>query len=117
VSVACAERVLLPALRDADPGAVVLADGFSCRTQIAQGAAGGREALHLAELLRAGLHGDPAGPLPERRWARRPVGPTRLTRLATTAAVAALGTAAAAVLGTRTAALLGAWPRGHRPGR
>jgi len=117
VSVACAERVLLPALRDADPGAVVLADGFSCRTQIAQGAAGGRQALHLAELLRAGLHGDPAGPLPERRWARRPVGPTRLTRLATTAAVAALGTAAAAVLGTRTAALLGAWPRGHRPGR
>ena len=29
VSLACAERVLLPAVRDADPRTVVLADGFS----------------------------------------------------------------------------------------
>nr|WP_037604618.1 FAD-binding and (Fe-S)-binding domain-containing protein [Streptacidiphilus rugosus] len=49
VSVAAAERVLLPALR-AEPAAPVLADGFSCRTQIAQ-LADGRKALHLAELL------------------------------------------------------------------
>ena len=34
VSQACAERVLLPRLREADAQAVVLADGFSCRTQI-----------------------------------------------------------------------------------
>ena len=34
VSEACAERALLPRLREAAPGAVVLADGFSCRTQI-----------------------------------------------------------------------------------
>jgi len=34
VSEACAERALLSRLRDAAPGAVVLADGFSCRTQI-----------------------------------------------------------------------------------
>jgi hypothetical protein len=32
VSVACAEDKLMPALRDADPDALVLADGFSCRT-------------------------------------------------------------------------------------
>ncbi|WP_370096562.1 FAD-binding and (Fe-S)-binding domain-containing protein [Streptacidiphilus sp. MAP12-20] len=49
VSVAAAERVLLPVLR-AEPEAVVLADGYSCRTQIAQ-LADGRRALHLAELL------------------------------------------------------------------
>jgi hypothetical protein len=34
MSEACAERALLSRLREATPGAVVLADGFSCRTQI-----------------------------------------------------------------------------------
>jgi Fe-S oxidoreductase len=51
VSKACAEQVLLPALRSSDPDAVVLADGFSCRTQIHELDSGGREAVHLAELL------------------------------------------------------------------
>jgi FAD/FMN-containing dehydrogenase/Fe-S oxidoreductase len=51
VSEACAEQALLPALRSADPDAVVLADGFSCRTQIHELDSGGREAIHLAELL------------------------------------------------------------------
>jgi FAD/FMN-containing dehydrogenase/Fe-S oxidoreductase len=50
VSMACAERALLPAVRAAAPDTPVLADGFSCREQIAQ--ATGRRALHLAELLR-----------------------------------------------------------------
>jgi len=58
VSVACAESVLLPALRDADPATVVLADGFSCRTQIHELDSGGLEAVHLAELLE--LHTKPA---------------------------------------------------------
>ena len=52
VSMACAERVLLPAVRSATPGSVVLADGFSCRTQIEQGDSVGRTAIHLAQLLR-----------------------------------------------------------------
>jgi Fe-S oxidoreductase len=34
VSRACAEQVLLPALRAADPNTAMLAEGFSCRTQI-----------------------------------------------------------------------------------
>jgi Fe-S oxidoreductase len=51
VSETCAESVLLPAVRDAAPDSVVLADGFSCRTQIHQLDSGGREAVHLAELL------------------------------------------------------------------
>jgi FAD/FMN-containing dehydrogenase/Fe-S oxidoreductase len=50
VSVACAERGLWPAARQADAGTAILADGFSCRTQLAAGGTG-REALHLAQLL------------------------------------------------------------------
>lgn len=48
VSVAVAEHDLLPAL-DAAPDAVVLADGFSCRTQVAD--LRDRPSLHLAQLL------------------------------------------------------------------
>ena len=48
VSVAVAEQQLLPAL-DADPDAVVLADGFSCRTQVDD--LRGRASVHLAQLL------------------------------------------------------------------
>ncbi|MFJ4591943.1 MULTISPECIES: FAD-binding and (Fe-S)-binding domain-containing protein [unclassified Kitasatospora] len=54
VSEAIAERVLLPEVRAAAPDTVVLADGFSCRTQIAQ-LAQGRQALHLAELIARAL--------------------------------------------------------------
>jgi hypothetical protein len=49
VSVRIAEHDLLPAVRGAGPDAVVLADGFSCRTQLDQ--LDGRAALHLAQLL------------------------------------------------------------------
>ena len=49
VSVAVAEQQLLPAVRDLSDDAVVLADGFSCRTQLDQLA--GRRGRHLAELL------------------------------------------------------------------
>jgi len=44
-----AELELVPALDAADPSAPILADGFSCRTQIA--ALSGRRARHLAEVL------------------------------------------------------------------
>jgi hypothetical protein len=64
VSRAAGERVLLPRVRDADLNTVVLADGFSCRTQIEQGDTG-RTALHLAELLAAGIAGRPLGERPE----------------------------------------------------
>jgi FAD/FMN-containing dehydrogenase/Fe-S oxidoreductase len=49
VSVTIAEQQLLPAVRDLAADAVVLADGFSCRTQLDQ--LTGRRGLHLAELL------------------------------------------------------------------
>jgi len=48
VSVKVAEHDLLPAVA-AHPDALVLADGFSCRTQLVQLA--DREAITLAELL------------------------------------------------------------------
>ncbi|GAA2764824.1 FAD-binding and (Fe-S)-binding domain-containing protein [Streptomyces paradoxus] len=53
VSAACAEEQLLPSVRDAPDGTVVLADGFSCRTQLQQLA--GVRGRHLAEVLAAAL--------------------------------------------------------------
>jgi Fe-S oxidoreductase len=50
VSIAAAERVLLPRVRAAGPSTTILADGFSCRTQIEQ-AGTGHQPVHLAELL------------------------------------------------------------------
>ena len=62
VSRAAGERVLLPGVRDADADAVVLADGFSCRTQIEQGDTG-RTAVASRRA---------AGRRPRRPPARRP---------------------------------------------
>jgi len=56
VSVAVAETALLPAVRAAGPGAAVLADGFSCRTQLDQLA--GVPGRHLAEVLAAAMSGE-----------------------------------------------------------
>jgi Fe-S oxidoreductase len=55
VSMAAAERVLLPAVRATDEDTLVVADGFSCRTQIASGS--GRRALHSAQVLQMALGG------------------------------------------------------------
>ncbi len=49
ISMECAEHGLLPAVRDADPDTLVVADGFSCQTQVAQGS--DRRAVHLAEVV------------------------------------------------------------------
>jgi FAD/FMN-containing dehydrogenase/Fe-S oxidoreductase len=70
VSLAVGERVLLPRVRSEDQRTVVLADGFSCRTQIDQGT--GRTAVHLAELIAAGVRGQQLGDRPERVIAERP---------------------------------------------
>lgn len=53
VSIRCAERVLAPAVREAGPDTLIVADGFSCREQIVQTT--GHEALHLAQVLRLAL--------------------------------------------------------------
>jgi Fe-S oxidoreductase len=54
VSQAIGERVLLPAVRAAEPDTLIVSDGFSCREQIVQ--ATGRKAMHLAEVLQRALH-------------------------------------------------------------
>jgi hypothetical protein len=84
VSMAAGERVILPAVRGLDDDTVVLADGFSCRSQIRAGT--GRQPRHLAELL-AGDRAertDPPG-----HGSRRPAVATGLGALAV-----ALGAAA-----------------------
>ncbi len=99
VSRACGERVLLPAVREAAGDTVILADGFSCRTQIEQGNTG-RVPVHLAEILATGLP-PRAGDIEGR--AMRPVRPAApragdYARLAAgAAAVAGLAAAAWAI--------------------
>jgi FAD/FMN-containing dehydrogenase/Fe-S oxidoreductase len=51
VSVKCAERILLPAVKSASADTLIVTNGFSCRAQIEQLA--GQRPLHVAELLRA----------------------------------------------------------------
>jgi FAD/FMN-containing dehydrogenase/Fe-S oxidoreductase len=66
ISAAIGELELLPAVRKAPPDWLIIADGFSCREQIAQGT--GRHALHLAEVLEMALSPESqlaSGPFPE----------------------------------------------------
>ncbi|MGA9135125.1 MAG: FAD-linked oxidase C-terminal domain-containing protein [Candidatus Sulfotelmatobacter sp.] len=66
ISIAIGELELLPAVRQAPPDWLIIADGFSCREQIAQGSR--RRALHLAEVLQMALQGrgsTPCQPYPE----------------------------------------------------
>ena len=53
VSVAVGERVLLPAVREAEAKTMIVTDGFSCREQVAQET--DREALHLAQVIAKAL--------------------------------------------------------------
>lgn len=53
VSVKAGERMLLPAVREADKRTIVIADGFSCREQIEQ--LTNREGLHTAQVFTNGL--------------------------------------------------------------
>jgi FAD/FMN-containing dehydrogenase/Fe-S oxidoreductase len=92
ISMKVGERKVLPTVRQAARDMLIVADGFSCRTQIAE--ATDRRALHFAELLelahRDGPRG-PAGDLPERRYVPDYAAVSRAragTRLAAAAAVA-----------------------------
>ena len=88
VSRACAEQVLLPALRAADPNTVMLADGFSCRTQIHE--LSDRDGIHLAELLASVLDSD-SDSSPDLTTAPRPTDPAPWARVTATAAPAVVG--------------------------
>ena len=76
VSMRVGERMLLPKVREAPRDTLIVADGFSCREQIAQST--NREALHLAQVLQMALREGPAGPkgdLPERHYIDEQRGP------------------------------------------
>jgi FAD/FMN-containing dehydrogenase/Fe-S oxidoreductase len=71
VSAAIGELELLPAVRQAPGDWLIIADGFSCREQIAQGT--GRHAFHLAEVLQMALQPSALqkdDPYPESRLVR-----------------------------------------------
>jgi hypothetical protein len=71
VSIRAGERVLLPAVRAPPPDTLIIADGFSCREQIAQTT--DRRALHVAQVLQMALHegrGGARGPFPEGGYVR-----------------------------------------------
>jgi hypothetical protein len=72
VSIKCGERVLLPAVRDAAKDTLVMADGFSCREQIAQ--LTDRHALHPAQVIQMALRegSRPAGAYPEAPYLAQP---------------------------------------------
>ena len=73
MSVACGERVLLPEVRAAKPESIIVADGFSCREQIAQTTK--RQALHPAEVLRMAIDDERRSrddAYPERRFEEDP---------------------------------------------
>jgi hypothetical protein len=69
VSIACGERVLLPEVRKAAKDTLIIADGFSCRTQVQEMT--DRHPLHIAQVLKMALDHGPQGPsgnLPEKRY-------------------------------------------------
>jgi FAD/FMN-containing dehydrogenase/Fe-S oxidoreductase len=90
VSIRCAEQRLLPRIRATCENALLLADGFSCRSQIEHGS--GRRPLHLAEALQLALRGG-RGPIPSAGGAANHRG-----RRAVGAAAAAAGLLAGGVL-------------------
>jgi len=84
LSMAIAELELLPAVRRAPSDWLIIADGFSCREQIAQGS--DRHALHVAEVLQMATtaggakeqgNGSPWGEYPESRRIQRHNGEIR----------------------------------------
>ena len=81
VSMACGERVLLPKVRDAAPETLVVADGFSCRSQIEQGDTG-RGALHVAEVFKLARDRGAIPAYPERALPSEPSSRPRLGRAA-----------------------------------
>jgi Fe-S oxidoreductase len=94
ISMACGEQALLPAVREADPGTLIVADGFSCSTQI-DDAGTGRHALHLAQVMKLARDLGPDAAQQTDHVQARPTPPLR-RRLTTAAVMAGAGTAALA---------------------
>ena len=73
ISIKAGERVLLPAVREADKDTLIIANGFSCREQIEQTT--DRKALHLAQVIQMAMHegtNDIVTSYPERALTKSP---------------------------------------------
>ncbi len=69
LSMQVGEHKFYPAMRDAEKDTILVADGFSCKTQLEQGS--DRRALHVAQLIKmAKEYGEsgPEGEYPERQY-------------------------------------------------
>lgn len=99
VSIAAGERKLAPLVRDAPHDSLIIADGFSCKTQIET--LTDRRALHLAQVMHMAITAGPGGPqgTPEVGYSDRD-GSTRPTRFET-ALIAGAGLAGIAAALTR----------------
>ena len=96
ISMQCGEVGLLPAVRKADPSTMIIANGFSCKTQLDESNVG-RHALHMGEVMRiarmlGGLGVN--GKFPEQLRAPKPE-PSRRVKIARRAAVVGLCAGAA----------------------
>jgi Fe-S oxidoreductase len=99
VSIAVGDRVLLPKVRSAGNDAIIIANGFSCREQIAQTTH--RQALHPAQVLKMAIDGRGAtrnDAFPERRYMPDIEAESRKFALRGTIGVTILSAAVAAVL-------------------
>ncbi|MGC1870378.1 MAG: FAD-binding and (Fe-S)-binding domain-containing protein [Acidobacteriaceae bacterium] len=95
ISMQCGEIGFLPAARNADKATLIIANGFSCKTQLEESSVE-RGALHVAEVM--GIARKLAAPtihggLPERMRAPKPQ-PPKSVKMARTAATVAVGSAA-----------------------
>ena len=101
MSMDCGEQKLLPAVREADDDTVIVANGFSCKTQI-ESAKTGRKAMHLAQVMQMARAEGPQGHRggkPEKPYVgKRPKAPLG-RRVARFAAITGAGVAAATVAG------------------
>jgi Fe-S oxidoreductase len=100
ISMDCGDQALMPAVRRAELGTLVVANGFSCKTQIAE-ADSGRRALHLGEVFqlardRPAVRAD--GRRPEDLLGRRQPSPGTLRRGIRSALPVIGGVAATAAL-------------------
>src|SRR3989440_7685964 len=83
VSIKTGERVILPAVRNAEPETLIIADGFSCREQIEQTT--DRQGLHIAQVIQMAMHEGPnglTGQYPEAAYVKNPEPPLQSRRRA-----------------------------------
>jgi FAD/FMN-containing dehydrogenase/Fe-S oxidoreductase len=107
ISMQCGEQGLLPAVRNAADDTVVVANGFSCKTQLQQSGVG-RRALHVAQVMKLAREHGPEGWTPGRPedpyYENRPPAPASLRRKRVVAAAGiGIGIATAATSAIRTA--------------